>query len=210
MAEIDQRMNQMDRRMVGQAAEIEASEKPGRFERLVDRMKDYGSRAVEAIKSIPDRVRNQFSPGQGAAPPAPPSPSTTPPAPSDAPPNHIAVKMGPDDNHQLDKGVGMQTSGAFERIEHREGKAMIHYRAGTHEQVLSFDENSAPGKAIANAVDHFKPGDRMELKLSHGEGGHEVADLANKTSGLNVRVHDTGQVEKSAPQVAVGKELGRS
>jgi hypothetical protein len=203
MADIDQRMGQMDRRMIGQAAEIEAGQQRGRFDRLLDRVKEYGSRAADAIASIPDRIRNQFSSNQNVAAQPPPQAPAPPPA------NHIAMKMGPDESHQIDKGVGTQTSGAFERIEHRDGKAMIHYRAGTHEQVLSFDEKSAPGKAIAAAVEHFNPGDKMELKLSHGNDGHEVAELANKTSGANLRVHDTGQVEKNTPQVAVGKDLGR-
>jgi hypothetical protein len=191
MAEIDKRMDQMDRRMVGQAAELDAAEKRGTLGRAFDRLKDYGSRAVEAIKNLPDQISAKFS-------------SQTP--------AHLTVAMGADETHALPKGVGFQTGGVVDSVEHRDGLATVHYKAGGHDQVLKVDEHSGPGSgpdkqsALAEAVDHLKPGDSFSLKIGREAGQHEVAELTDKTDNFKAVVHDTGQVEKNAQPAVPPKD----
>jgi hypothetical protein len=80
----------------------------------------------------------------------------------------------------------------------------VHYKAGGHDQVLKVDEHSGPGagpdhqSALAEAVDHLKPGDQFNLKIGRDSDRHEVAELNDKTDNFKAVVHDTGQVEKNA------------
>ena len=257
MAEIDKRMSQMDRRMIGQAADIEAAEQRGRFGRFVDRVKEYGSRAVEAIKSIPDRISERFSsqaptpgvgaqavapqtvqppapatpiPGQAAAaqvipgaaipappprgdipapppmPPLPPLPARTDSPVPNAPAAHLTVQMGPDEQHVLPKGVGFQTSGVVDSVEHKDGAATVHYKLGSHPEVIKVDEQSP----LAEAVDHLKPGDKFDMKINREADKHEALVLEDKRDHFQTVLRDTGVVEKGIAPSTPAPDHSRS
>jgi hypothetical protein len=207
MTEIDKRMSQMDKQMVSHAADLDAAEKRGVFGRAYDRIKEYGAQAINTIKSIPDRISAQFSSDTPAAVP-PPTPSTPTPA-------HLTVQMGADEQHTFAKGVGFQTGGIVEKVEHKDGLATVHYKAGSHEQVIKIDEK-APGNApgqknpLVEAVDHLKPGDNFDIKISRDANKNEIALVNDKTDNFKAIVHDNGKIEQSIEaKSAPGPKLGR-
>ncbi len=207
MTEIDKRMGQMDKQMVSHTADLDAAEKRGVFGRAYDRLKEYGAQAINAVKSIPDRISAQFSSDTPAAVP-PPTPSTPTPA-------HLTVQMGADEQHTFAKGVGFQSGGIVEKVEHKDGLATVHYKAGGHEQVIKLDEK-APGNApgqknpLVEAVDHLKPGDSFDIKISRDANKNEIALVNDKTDNFKAIVHDNGKIEQSiqAP-TAPAPKLGR-
>jgi hypothetical protein len=259
---------------------------PSRLSQAWQTFKDAGSRAVDVIKSIPDRIRARFSSEEPAAPPIqsqadekspvkqpplrdkenqgldnarsqqpdrvpnrplPPLPAHAangpqpqalnedgkhqppdrplPPLPAHAanapqpqalnedgkhqPPDkplpplpneqRIGVQFGADENHTLPKGPGLQASGVLESVEHKDGVATVHFKAGSHEQVLSVDEHSPGGKALGETLDQLHPGDQMSMKISQDQNKQEVVEVASKTQGLDVKVHEAGEVEKVTP-----------
>jgi hypothetical protein len=120
--------------------------------------------------------------------------------------------MGANEAHTLPKGVGFQTGGVVDSVEHRDGLATVHYKAGGHDQVLKVAEHTGPGSgpekqsALAEAIDHLKPGDSFSLKIGREAGQHEVAELTDKTDNFKAVVHDTGAIEKNAQPAAPSKD----
>jgi hypothetical protein len=218
--------------------EAPAPEKPGRLSRAWQSIKDGASRAYEAIKNLPETIRDRFSSTPAAATPAqatpqaqqvvtnekkvqgkglepaidghtqynnmPPLPATpannlnVPPLPATPAPgdnnSHISVMMGSDENHEQPKGVGFQTGGKVDSVEHKDGMATIHYKTGGHDRVVSIDENKNP--ALVEAVDHLKPGDQFDMKIAKDGAEHEVAQIHDKSDGHEFKVHDNGQLEE--------------
>ena len=186
------------------------------------RAKDYASRAYDTVSNAASSLAARFS--SSAAPPqtAPPptvAPATTHPAiqkdglsqaQSLAAGQQVGVQMGADEAHLMPKGIGLQTGGKLESIEHAGDKATVHYKAGSHEQVLRVDEKSPDGKAVAEALDHIKPGDQMSIKIGRDENRKESIEINDKTSGFNAIVHD-GKAEenKQIPQKTRGLDVNR-
>jgi hypothetical protein len=194
MTEIDKRMSQMDKQMVSHTADLDAAEKRGAFGRAFDRISAYGAQAINAIKNIPDRISAHFASDTPAAVP-PPTPSTPTPA-------HLTVQMGADEQHTFAKGVGFQTGGIVESVEHKDGLATVHYKAGAHEQVIKIPENGpehAPGQKnpLVEAVDHLKPGDSFDMRISRDANKNEIALVNDKTDNFKAIVHDNGKIEQS-------------
>jgi hypothetical protein len=220
------------------AAPAPAAKTPSFLSRAWSQIKDAGSRAYDAISSIPDRIRAQFSSSQPppaaqavapAVPAAPAAPATpalgkdgvgleqTPqqlgvqtPAPGRAPGDHVGVRFGSDEAHLTPKGQGLQTSGILERVEHKDGVAVVHFKAGAHEQVLAVDEKSPSGKAVAEALDHIKPGEEMTMKIGHDQRRNDTIEIADKTSGFTAHVQD-GKLDAGQNMPGKGQEpkLGR-
>ena len=186
------------------------------------RAKDYASRAYDTVSNAASSLAARFS--SSAAPPqtAPPptvAPATTHPAiqkdglsqaQSLAAGQQVGVQMGADEAHLMPKGIGLQTGGKLESIEHAGDKATVHYKAGSHEQVLRIDEKSPDGKALAEALDHIKAGDQMSIKIGRDENRKESIEINDKTSGFNAIVHD-GKAEenKQIPQKTRGLDVNR-
>jgi hypothetical protein len=81
----------------------------------------------------------------------------------------------------------------------------VHFKAGSHEQVLSVDEHSPGGKALAETLDQLHPGDQMSMKISQDEAKNEVVEVASKTHDIDVKVHQAGDVEKVTPAPQLGR-----
>jgi hypothetical protein len=219
---------------VGAPAAQTPAKTPGFLSRAWAQIKDAGSRAYDAISSIPDRIRAQFSssqppppPAQAVAPAVPAAPAApaapalgkdgldlaqTPqqlgvqtPAPGTAPAEHVGVRFGSDEAHLASKGQGLQTGGMVESIEHKDGVATMHFKAGGHEQVLAVDEKSPSGKALAEALDHIAPGDQMTMKIGHDDKRNETIEIADKTSGFTGHVQD-GKLEAGQAMPSKGRE----
>jgi hypothetical protein len=188
--------------------QAQAPARPGFLSRAWSQIKDYGSRAYEAVSNAASSIRDRFSSSPAVAPPQTTA-ATVPPAPPhpaiqkdglgqgrglDAG-QQVGVQFGTDEAHLMPKGQGLQTGGKLESIDHDGGKATVHFKAGSHEQVLSVNEKSPDGKALSEALDHIKPGDKMSLKIGHDVNQKESIEVADKTSGFHAIVHD-GKVEE--------------
>jgi hypothetical protein len=184
--EINQKMGGMDRRIVAHEAEVDAAEKRGAVGRAFDKFTDFANKAIDKIKAVPGRIYDAIS-GAGQQPGQPPQ---TPPTPT--PPEHMAVKMGADEQHMQPKGVGFATSGTVGSVEHKDGMATVHYKAGGHDQVMSVDEKSDEGKAVSKALDHLKPGDKFEVDLKRDANKNEIAKVIDKSDGFQVAVNEKG------------------
>jgi hypothetical protein len=123
------------------------------------------------------------------------------------PPQHLTVAMGPDAQHELPKGVGFQTGGLVERVEHHDGQTELHYKSGSHPQILSVDEKAEPG--ISDAIQHLKEGEQFGMKIGKDAQQHEVAEVIDKADGSDVKVHDDGVIEKGTAQIQPTRQLGR-
>ena len=233
--------------------EAPAQEKPGRLSRAWQSIKDGASRAYEAIKNLPETIRDRFSSTPAAATPPqvtpqtqqpavtnekkvagkglepaidghtqynnmPPLPATPannlnmPPLPATPAPgddkSHISVMMGADEAHEQPKGVGFQTGGKVDSVEHKDGVATVHYTTGGHDQVVSIDESKNPG--LVEAVDHLKPGDQFDMKIAKDGAEHEVAQIHDKSDGHEFKVHDNGQLEEKIESPALQRSNDRT
>jgi len=184
--EINQKMGGMDRRIVAHEAEVDAAEKRGAVGRAFDKFTDFANKAIDKIKAVPGRIYDAIS-GAGQQPGQPPQ---TPPTPTPA--QHMAVQMGADEQHMQPKGVGFATSGTVGNVEHKDGMATVHYKAGGRDQVMSVDENSDEGKAVSKALDHLKPGDKFEVDLKRDANKNEIAKVIDKSDGFQVAVNEKG------------------
>jgi hypothetical protein len=213
------------------------SKTPGFLSRAWGQIKAYGSKAYDAISNIPDRVRAQFSPSQPVQPAPPQTQAQTVPATPAAPAvqragpaigqelagqqrategPHMTVQAGPDDKHEFTKGLGFQTGGVVENVAHHDGKADLQYKVGGHEELISVPEDSGAGtgpsrrSAISEALDELKPGDRFDMKISRDANNHEVTEITDKTENFQVKVHDTGQIEKGQSfEIGRTKDINR-
>ena len=122
----------------------------------------------------------------------------------------MAVQMGADEKHMQPKGVGFATSGTVENVEHKDGMATVHYKAGGHEQVMSVAENSDEGKAVSKALDHLKPGDKFEVDLKRDANKNEIAKVVDKSDGFEVAVNQKGgPVQEPRPHEPRQPDRGR-
>jgi hypothetical protein len=184
---INDKMGSMDRRIVAHEAEVDMAEKRGTLGRAFDKFTDFANKAIDKVKAAAGRVADRIS---DAFSPAAQQPPQTPPATTPA--QHMTLQMGSDEKHMQPKGVGFATSGTVENVEHKDGMATVHYKAGGREQVMSVAENSEEGKAVSKALDHLKPGDKFEVDLKRDANKNEIAKVIDKSDGFQVAVNEKG------------------
>jgi hypothetical protein len=91
-------------------------------------------------------------------------------------------------------------------VEHKDGAATVHYKLGSHPEVIKVDEQSP----LAEAVDHLKPGDKFDMKINREADKHEALVLEDKRDHFQTVLRDTGVVEKGIAPSTPAPDHSRS
>lgn len=232
-AKLIESLSGVNKQIDGVQNDLENAPKKG----VMHSIRSFGSKAVDAIASLPDRFRSKpvekpildlkveapakdqqaKTVAQKVAGPqldeakhdTPQHDAVTPGGNGHAQPGqHLTVESG-EQGHEMKKGLGFTAMGKVDGVMHADGKTEIDYTLAGHHMAIKIDDEAGPGghNSLSHAAEQLHPGDSFKMAIGRDAHGGEVAELDDRSTGQTTRVREDGHVEQKTRTQERGRGL---